>query len=120
MRRLRVVIHQARPFHQIPLHQAFNAQGVFQVRLSDDVAQTAAWLGRGRAVDVLVLDPDAAADGAAGLLPRLRPGASPRALLLVGEGGALACDARRRGLWVLDELRWPLSALALQQALARL
>lgn len=124
MRSLRVLIHQPRPFHQIPLHQAFNAQGVFNVRLSDDLVDTTACLGREQTVDVLVLDHDMPEPCARSLFQHLQPEASPRALLFVGQVDGnhlnLAREARRRGFRVVGELPWPVSTVALQQALARL
>ncbi|MGB9089061.1 MAG: histidine kinase [Pseudomonas farsensis] len=123
MRSLHVLIHQARPFHQILLHQAFNAQGVFNVRLSDDLEDTAARLGREQVVDVLVLDQSMPERCARSLFQHLQPGAAPRALLFVGQGSdqarSLAGEARRRGFRVVGELAWPMSTVALQKALAR-
>ncbi|WP_367617174.1 histidine kinase [Pseudomonas fakonensis] len=124
MRSLHVLIHQARPFHQIPLHQAFNAQGVFNVRLSDDLVNTAACLGRERTVDVLVLDHGMPEPCALSLLQHLQAQPAPRALLFVGQVDDkrhdMALEARRRGFRVVGELPWPVSTVALEKALARL
>ncbi|TLP63259.1 MULTISPECIES: histidine kinase [Pseudomonas] len=124
MHSLRVLIHQARPFHQIFLHQAFNAQGVFHVCVSDDLCDTRAWLGREQGVDVLVLDHRMPEPCARSLFQCLHKGGAPRALLFVGGVGErsldLAQDARTQGFRVVGELPWPMSTVALQQALAQL
>ena len=44
MSRPYVLIHQARPSHQILLHQAFNAQGIFNVRITEEAADLHAHL----------------------------------------------------------------------------
>ena len=51
-----VLIHQARPSHQILLHQALNAQGVFDVRISANTTHLNACLGAERRPDLLILD----------------------------------------------------------------
>jgi hypothetical protein len=124
MQSLRILIHQARSFHQIPLHQAFNAQGVFNVQLSDDWVRTTAFLDRSPVVDILVLDHDMPWSYARSLFQYMRGCAAPRALLFVGQGKDknrdLAQDARTQGFRVVGELPWPISTVALQRALAQL
>lgn len=51
-----VLIHQARPSHQILLHQALNGQGVFNVRISESIADLDACLCAERRPDLLILD----------------------------------------------------------------
>lgn len=113
-----VVIHQARPSHQILLHQALNAQGIFNVRLSEG---TDASLDAARRPDLLVIDHAMPTRSGLALLARQQ---QPRALLFVGQPTPrqrnLADEARKRGLWVLAELPWPLSMPRLQQALSAL
>ncbi|WP_286778188.1 MULTISPECIES: histidine kinase, partial [unclassified Pseudomonas] len=105
-----VLIHQARPSHQILLHQALNAQGVFAVRISATTAELDARLGAERRPDLLILDHAVPTRAGRALLARL---AQARALLFVGQPAPqrfdLAQEARKQGLWVLAELPWPLS-----------
>jgi len=113
-----VLIHQARPSHQILLHQALNAQGIFNVRISANASDLDACLTAERRPDLLILDH--AMPTRAGLSLLARPHRS-RALLFVGQPTPkhqdLAQEARNRGLWVLAELPWPLSTTRLQRAL---
>ncbi|NIF16215.1 histidine kinase [Pantoea sp. Cy-639] len=123
MHQLQILIQQPRSSHQILLHQAFNAQGVFNVRVVEDVRHTLVRLER-RTVDVLVLDCDAVLVSARSLFASLRQQIWAKALLFVGRGNDQVCnlasEARRHGLWVLAELSWPLSSVELQQALGQL
>lgn len=100
-----VLIHQARPSHQILLHQALNAQGVFNVRISANAADLDACLNAERRPDLLILDH--AMPTRAGLAVLARQHQS-RALLFVGQATPkhqnLAKAARSQGLWVLAEL----------------
>ncbi len=116
-----VLIHQARPSHQILLHQALNAQGIFDVRISENTAGLHACLSAERGPDLLILDH--AMPTQAGLALLEQPHRS-RALLFVGQATPtrhdLAQEARNRGLWVLAELPWPLSMPRLQCALQAL
>jgi len=116
-----VLIHQARPSHQILLHQALNAQGIFNVRISANATDLDACLAAERRPDLLILDH--AMPTRAGLSLLARPHRS-RALLFVGQPTPkhqdLAQEARNRGLWVLAELPWPLSTTRLQRALQML
>ncbi|CAI3795678.1 hypothetical protein GLGCALEP_01350 [Pseudomonas sp. MM221] len=116
-----VLIHQARPSHQILLHQALNAQGVFNVRISANAADLDACLNAERRPDLLILDH--AMPTRAGLAVLARQHQS-RALLFVGQATPkhqnLAKAARSQGLWVLAELPWPLSMPRLQRALQTL
>ncbi|MFF7063214.1 response regulator [Pseudomonas sp. NPDC008258] len=115
-----VLIHQARPSHQILLHQALNAQGMFNVRISANASDLNACLDE-RRPDLLILDH--AMPTQAGLAVLARQHRS-RALLFVGKATPrrqnLAQEARNRGLWVLAELTWPLSMPRLQRALLTL
>ncbi|MFJ4157348.1 histidine kinase [Pseudomonas sp. NPDC089752] len=119
-----VLIHQARPSHQILLHQACNAQRIFDVRITLDLADLDACLGRKRKVDLLILDHALALAGGVALLNRIQRNPTLRALLFTGQGSAhrpdLAKEARRRGLWVLADLPWPLPVQRWQQALQRI
>ncbi|MBV4504921.1 response regulator [Pseudomonas sp. BW13M1] len=121
MRQLNVLIHQGRPSHQMLLHQAFNAQGVYNVRLTDDVPTATA---RQRPVDVLVLDQGMPWRHARRLFKYLVQASCAGGLLFVGCGGAggkdLALEAREHGLNVLAELSWPMSMVGLERALERL
>ncbi|NIE74468.1 histidine kinase [Pantoea sp. Ap-967] len=112
-----VLIHQARPSHQILLHQACNALGLFNVRVTHDQADLYTCLARRQRVDLLILDH---AQGPA-LLERA---ASCRAVLFVGHANpgraSLAHEARRLGLWVLADLPWPLPLPRWQRALRRI
>ena len=121
MDRLSVLIHQHSPFHQIHLHQALNAQGVFDVRVTEDPALACTWLTRERPLDLLVVDHGIRLADGVRLLERLARGQGARAALFVGHprGGEydLAQQARASGLWVLGELDWPLSTRALAQHL---
>ncbi|PYC44132.1 histidine kinase [Pseudomonas soli] len=125
MHQLNVLIHQARPYYQMLLHQAFNAQGVYNVRLTDDVpAATAHMARRQQSVDVLVLDPAMPRRHARRLFKYLVQASCTGGLLFVGSDGAegigLALEARKQGLKVLAELPWPMSMVGLEQALGRL
>ncbi|MDZ5603508.1 histidine kinase [Pseudomonas sp. RP23018S] len=124
MNRLTVLIHQQHPFHQITLHQACNAQGIFRVRLVNDLLTAPLSLQAPSPADLLILDQAMPARSGKVLLERLRLAPATPALLFVGKPQAKRPDfarlARERGLWVLDELTWPLSAPALSQALRRL
>jgi len=115
-----VLIHQARPSHQILLHQALNAQGVFDVRVSATSTELAACLAVERRPDLLILDHAMPPQAGLALLEQQRA----RALLFVGHASDkqqnLAQEARNRGLWVLAELPWPLSMPRLQHALKAL
>ncbi|MGF6392629.1 histidine kinase [Pseudomonas plecoglossicida] len=118
MRQPYVLIHQARPSHQILLHQACNALGFFDVRVTEDLNDLKACLVRDRGADLLILD-HAGNDGLAVLEHvSCEP---PRAVLFVGQAGAgqtdLVSAARQHGLWVLAELPWPLPMQRWQQAL---
>jgi DNA-binding NarL/FixJ family response regulator len=117
-----VLIHQARPSHQILLHQACNAQGIFRVRVTADMADLGVCLARERKADLLILD-HSMSDGL-NLLKRIERDHSLRAVLFTGRPSArwpdLAKEARRRGLWVLDELPWPLPMPRWHQALRRI
>ncbi|MEB6591708.1 histidine kinase [Pseudomonas asiatica] len=116
-----VLIHQARPSHQILLHQALNAQGIFDVRISASTADLDACLDTERRPDMLILDHAMPTRAGLALLTR-QPQA--RALLFVGQPTPqrhnLAQEARKKGLWVLAELPWPLSMPRLQHALQTL
>jgi len=119
-----VLIHQARPSHQVLLHQACNAQGIFRVRVTLDLADLDACLARQRKADLLILDHALALAGGVALLERIKRNEASRALLFTGQANAsrpnLAKEARRRGLWVLADLPWPLPVLQWQQALRRI
>lgn len=121
MHQTSVLIHQARPSHQILLHQALNAQGVFNVRISANSTDLDACLGAVRRPDLLILDHAMPTRAGLALLAR-QPRA--RALLFVGQPTPkrhnLAQEARKCGLWVLAELPWPLSMPRLQHALQTL
>ncbi len=117
-----VLLHQARPSHQILLHQACNALGIFDVRVTRDLADLQACLARERVADLLILDPDMASASAEALFERLAESGQTPALLFVGcpaEDNALtlAAQARERGFKVLAELSWPLPMRRWQQAL---
>lgn len=124
MDRLSVLIHQHSPFHQIHLHQALNAQGVYDVRVSDDLALACTWLKRDRPFDLLVVDHGVRLPEGSRLLQRMARSQGARAVLFVGhprDGERdLARQAQALGLWVLGELDWPLSTLALARHLQRL
>ncbi|WEK30034.1 MAG: histidine kinase [Candidatus Pseudomonas phytovorans] len=113
-----VLIHQARPSHQILLHQALNAQGIFDVRISADSTELDALHSVERRPDLLILDHAMPTRAGLALLAR-QPRA--RALLFVGQATPkrhnLAHEARKKGLWVLAELPWPLSMPRLQHVL---
>lgn len=116
-----VLIHQARPSHQILLHQALNAQGIFDVRVSANTTELDACLGAERRPDLLILDHAMPTLAGLALFEQRYPA---RALLFVGQATGkhhdLAQEARSRGLWVLAELPWPLSMPSLQHALQAL
>ncbi|MCY1418108.1 hypothetical protein D9M71_336560 [compost metagenome] len=116
-----VLIHQARPSHQILLHQALNAQRIFDVRISANSADLHASLDAERRPDLLILDHAMPTRAGLALLAQQH---QARALLFVGQATAkrhnLAQEARNRGLWVLAELPWPLSMPRLQRALQAL
>lgn len=115
-----VLIHQARPSHQILLHQALNAQGMFHVRISETSADLDACLNADHRPDLLILDHAMPTRAGIALLEQHRT----RALLFVGQAIPARCnlaqEARNRGLWVLAELPWPLSMPRLQRALQAL
>ncbi|MCI0912302.1 histidine kinase [Pseudomonas putida] len=117
-----VLIHQARPSHQILLHQACNALGVFDVRITHDLLDLNTCLARKRGADLLILDHSM--KGGQALLERLQRNRCSRALLFVGCASEhrpnLAEQARERGLWVLADLPWPLPVRRWQQALQRI
>ena len=117
-----VLIHQARPSHQILLHQACNALGVFDVRVTDGLTELNACLARRGSADLLILD-HSMNDGLT-VLEHIERNRSSRALLFVGRASShrpdLAKEAQRRGLWVLVDLPWPLPVLRWQQALQRI
>ncbi|QHG66689.1 histidine kinase [Pseudomonas putida] len=117
MRQPYVLIHHARPSHQILLHQACNAIGLFNVRITHDKADLDTCLARKRCVDLLILDHTH--DPA--LLDQL---GACRALLFVGRADPgrsnLAREARRQGIWVLADLPLPLPMPRWQQALQRI
>ncbi|MBA1189918.1 histidine kinase [Pseudomonas entomophila] len=121
MDRLSVLIHQHSPFHQIHLHQALNAQGVFDVRVTDDLALACAWLERHRPLDLLVVDHGLRLTEGQPLIEQLACTQGAHAVLFVGHprGGEdnLARQAQALGLWVLGELDWPLSTRTLAQHL---
>ncbi|MBT9234708.1 histidine kinase [Pseudomonas inefficax] len=116
-----VLIHQARPSHQILLHQALNAQGMFHVRISETSADLDACLNADHRPDLLILDHAMPTRAGLALLEQQH---RTRALLFVGQATPkrhnLAQEARNRGLWVLAELPWPLSMPRLQRALQAL
>ncbi|MCA4073790.1 response regulator [Pseudomonas monteilii] len=116
-----VLIHQARPSHQILLHQALNAQGLFNVRISANATDLDACLNAERRPDLLILDHAMPTRAGLALLARQH---RSRALLFVGKAPPkhqnLAQEARNQGLWVLAELPWPLSMPGLQHALQTL
>lgn len=116
-----VLIHQARPSHQILLHQALNAQGIFQVRISENTAELNACLSAVRCPDLVIVDHAMPTRTGLALLKKL-PAACP--LVFVGSAGPrrrdLAQEARSAGLRVLAELPWPVSTPALQYALQTL
>ena len=116
-----VLIHQARPSHQILLHQALNAQGMFRVRISETSADLDACLNADHRPDLLILDHAMPTRAGLALLEQQH---RTRALLFVGQATPkrrnLAQEARNRGLWVLAELPWPLSMPSLQRALQAL
>ncbi|MDH0304935.1 MULTISPECIES: histidine kinase [unclassified Pseudomonas] len=121
MYRLSVLIHQSRPFHQILLHQAFNAQGIYSVRLVEGLADIGLGLRRGLPVDVLVLDHAMPCNSASSLFTQLSSGVSPRALMFVGQAQEgrpdLAGEAQRHGLPVLPDVPWGRLTTALGRAL---
>lgn len=116
-----VLIHQARPSHQILLHQALNAQGMFHVRISETSADLDACLNADHRPDLLILDHAMPTRAGLALLEQQH---RTRALLFVGQATPkrrnLVQEARNRGLWVLAELSWPLSMPCLQRALQAL
>lgn len=87
MRRLHVLIHQVRPSHQILLHQAFNALGVFNVRLHDRLSATKASLAQATPLDMLVLDHGMPRRCGQALIDHLERGQEPHALMFVGQAG---------------------------------
>ena len=123
MHQLNVLMFQGSPSHQIPLHQALNAQGVFNVRIADDLAQAKAGLLANR-VDLLLLDHAMPTLCGRALLTFMHGAHRSRAVLFVGEPRAgspdLAAEARRQGAWVLAQLPWPVPANALHTALRHL
>ncbi|WP_345774558.1 histidine kinase [Pseudomonas entomophila] len=119
MHRLDVLILQGSPSHQIRLHQACNALGVFNVRIAADLAATQACLSH-HPVDLLLVDHALPASCAKPLLEYLCGQRRARALAFIGEPTELVEDARQQGLWVLAQLSWPLPVSALQATLRRL
>ncbi|WP_460416607.1 histidine kinase [Pseudomonas sp. microsymbiont 2] len=121
MHRLSVLIHQPRPFHQILLHQALNAQGIYSVRLVEEPSDILVALCRGLPIDLLILDHGMPRGSAEPLFEQLSSGISPRALLFVGQAGEkcpdLAREARRHGLPVLFDVPWSRLTTALGRAL---
>ncbi|MBH3413310.1 MULTISPECIES: histidine kinase [Pseudomonas] len=119
MRQPFVLIHPARPSHQILLHQACNAMGLFNVRVTHDLADLDSCLARPPRADLLILE-HAVNDG----LALLERAGRTRAVLFVGHANAgspnLAHEARRQGLWVLADLPWPLPVRRWQRALQRI
>ncbi|MBF8747386.1 histidine kinase [Pseudomonas monteilii] len=120
-----VLLHQARPSHQILLHQACNALGIFDVRVTRDLADLQACLARERVADLLILDAGLAPATAQVLFERLTDSHQVPALLFVGSRGddereSPAGQARTRGFKVLAELSWPLPMRRWQQALERI
>ena len=123
MYRLNVVIYHTRPAQQISLHQACNAQGIFNVRIADNLVIATTLLARRRAPDLLIIDHAMpSADGKA-LLQHLSLTCPSTALLLIGQTRPahldIAQQARQKGLWVVNELAWPLSMPTLQRTLQR-
>lgn len=88
-----VLIHQARPSHQILLHQALNARGMFHVRISETSADLDACLSADRRPDLLILDH--AMPTRAGLAV-LEQQHRTRALLFVGEAAPGAATLPKR------------------------
>ncbi|MFJ4346980.1 histidine kinase [Pseudomonas sp. NPDC089401] len=117
MRQPYVLIHQTRPSHQILLHQACNAVGLFNVRVTRDLVDLHTCLARKQRTDLLILDhrEDPA------LLERV---GACRAILLVGPAQPgdhnLARHARRLGLWLLADLPLPLPMVRWQRAMRRI
>lgn len=124
MRQPHVLLHQSRPSHQILLHQACNAVGIFNVRVIPELTDLYACLECEEVADVLVLDHAMPVVGGMALLEQIARKRCMRALVFVGQAGEdatnLAREARRRGLWVLAELPWPLPMPRWQQALQRI
>lgn len=124
MSRPYVLIHQARPSHQILLHQAFNAQGIFDVRITEEAVGLHACLNADRCPDLLILDHAMPTRAGLALLKKLTGTRPLRGLLFVGQAAPgqqnLAQEAKQRGFWVVAELPWPLSMAQLQRALRRL
>ncbi|MBA1203725.1 response regulator [Pseudomonas capeferrum] len=124
MHRLKVLIHQERPAHQIYLHQACNAQGVFNVQVTEDLASARKRVMKGTPADLLILDHAMSTSHGMALLDDIVQGQRTRALLFVGQprrnAPNLAREARARTLWVLSELAWPLSAWDLHKQLRAL
>ncbi|MFB4390863.1 MULTISPECIES: response regulator [unclassified Pseudomonas] len=120
MHRLNVLIVQDSPSHHIPMHQAFNALGVFNVRIVRGLAQAKASL-LAEPVDLLVLDHEMPTLCGMALLKFMQGQSLARALLFVGAPGSetpdLSREARRLGAWVLAQVPWPLPVAALQVAL---
>lgn len=123
MYRLNVVIYQTRPAQQISLHQACNAQGIFNVRIADNLAIATILLASRRAPDLLILDHAMPSADGTQLLQQLSVTCPSAALLLIGQQRPAQVDiaqqARQKGLWVVNELAWPLSMPALQRTLQR-
>lgn|GEM_PF-282776 len=120
---LNVLIH-ARPSHDISLHQACNAQGVFSVRVAQNLADAKSCLARRSAVDLLILDHGLPVHSGRTLLRQVAQAQRPCALLFVGQSAGhdegLSREARRQGLRVVGELPWPVAMPALQEALERI
>ena len=113
-----VLIHQARPSHQILLHQALNAQGIFQVRISENTAELNACLSAVRCPDLVIVDHAMPTRTGLALLKKL-PASCP--VVFVGSAGPrrrdLAQGARGVRLRVLAALPRPESTPAWQNAL---
>ncbi|MDD2088957.1 response regulator [Pseudomonas guariconensis] len=120
---LNVLIH-ARPSHDISLHQACNAQGVFNVRVAQDLAEAKDCLAQRGIIDLLILDHGLPVHYGRTLLRQVAQAQQPCALLFVGQSidhdEGLAREARRQGVRVIGELSWPLVMPRLQRALERI
>lgn len=122
MQHLDLLVVQSRPSHQILVHQACNALGIFKVRVAGDLAEACTSLKR--TPDAVLIDHSMPTLAVQALLQRLVRHEHLRAVLFLGEPPAgapnLSVEAWRKGLWVLGNLSWPLSVGALHAALQRL
>lgn len=122
MQRLDLLVVQSRPSHQITLHQACNALGVFKVRVVNDLHNAKASLAQ--APDAVLIDHGMPTLAVQALLKSIVRQGQVRAVLFIGAPPAgapnLSVEAWRRGLWVVANLSWPLSMPALHAALLRL